>query len=232
MRSGNITTVTDIRPLSGAAAERGPESDLIAEFVEHYSETWQHAIIATEVPIREGVVDLLRIELHPAHRGRSVRFSSMLSEIDDRSLFALAAFRPNQKYLVNRFRESKSDWKLVTNLADKGLVVLHERTVVRPLQFADEIARVTAYEFKLRVGRVGLRQAALRCPAVSRSYLVTRPPGPRTNPDIREFDRLGVGWITLDKGPAHRVAPATRSSPRWARFLIARAIARGLRPVF
>lgn len=230
MQAGSITTVAGIRPLSGAAADGGPESDLIAEFVDHHRQKWGHSIIATEVPIREGVVDLLRIDLHPAHRVRTAQFGSMISEIHDRSLFALAALRPNQKYRVNRFRESKGDWKLITDLADKGLLVLHERTVVRPMQFADEIARVTAYEFKVRVGRVGLRQAALRRPAVSRSYLVTRPPGPRSTPDIEEFDRLGIGWITLNKAPTHRIAPAAGPSPRWARFLIARAISRAVRP--
>ena len=230
VQASAIATVPEARPLSGAAALPGPEAALAADFIERAAMHWSNSILAPEVPLRDGVADLIRVRLSVGDAHEALWGAISLARLDDRLLFKLASLRPNQPYLIQRLIGSSSDERLIAELASGGWIDLGSRTLIRHRHLVDDIAGVTSYEFKVRDGQAGLRQAALRRSAVTRSYLVTEGTPKGAFPERSEFARLGVGWISLGRRqrPAHHIAAARSFSPRWARYFILRGIVRGL----
>lgn len=224
----SVSTLPEIQPLSGAAAIPGPEADLASRFMEHAASRSRNAILAPEVPIRDGVVDLLKLQfLRPADI-RELEESKSLAKLQDRALFTLASFRPNQRYTLGHLARTNVDWIAVDELASFDLIVAQGDAFVRPSHLVDRIQSVTSYEFKAANSRGGLRQAALRRSVVTRSYLVTTVSPNGAVPDPQEFRRLGVGWIRVDTRPIRRIGARRFNSPRWARLVILRSIERGL----
>lgn len=222
------TIVPESRPLSGAAATPGPEAALAKAFIDHAVTRWDKSILAPEVPLRDGVADLIRIQARVDDIQDALLASRRLAELDDRLLYRLASFRPNQRYLLRRLIGSSSDQRTIGDLAKGGWIDVDAVSLIRHRHLVDEISNVTAYEFKTRDNHAGLRQAALRRTAVTKSYLVTYGIPNGAFPSRSEFSRLGVGWVSLEQRLAHRIAAAHSASPRWARYLILRGIARGL----
>ncbi len=228
MQTLSAITLPEARPLSGAAAVPGAETALVARFVDHGATVWENTILAPEVPLRDGVVDLLRLQLRIPNGHEALWESLHLAELGDRSLFTLASFRPNQRYMMKHLKSATIHANSIIELAEAGWIEIDAGALVRPAHLVDEITSVTSYEFKTRDSRAGLRQAALRRSAVTRSYLVTTDSPPGGFPKRAEFSRLGVGWISVGRRPTHRIAATRSYSPRWARLLILRSIVRGL----
>lgn len=223
-----VSTLPAIRPLSGAASTPGPEAVLANRFLEYLTSVSNNALLVPEVPIGHGITDLLRLQFRQSGDLDDLHQSIVLSPLQDRSLYTLAAFRPNQRYTADHLTHSGFDLVSTRQLLDLGLISKEGHTYMRRPQLVDRIDSVVAYEFKITKLTAGLRQAALRRAAVTRAYLVTTGTPTAVVPSPDEFRRLGVGWLICGDQMFRRIGAQRSPAPRWGRLLALRAIGRHL----
>lgn len=221
-----------VRPLTGAAATAGPEAVLTESFTERLSQAFAGDILALEVPLPDGTVDVLEVRLRNPGTGEEllVRARDELAPLEDRYLHALASMRPNQAYRPATLLARGVETRLLPDLVKRGLLDELKNTVIRPWLSADMIDRAVVYELKVEKFFQGAIQAARRLPYANEAWvvvgstLVDRDDGSGFLDATRS---MGIGVLEATTGDRIVEPPLTGTLTRWAKFLIGRALGRG-----
>lgn len=218
-----------LQPLSGAATT-GPESEWVKAFATRIALRQRRAVLALEIPVPNGKMDLGIISLtnRALPRDFTVGIGRTFGCLGDRALFRLAAMRPNQVYgpdAIERLIPARE----VRYLVSMGMIRATSGGWSRRHLPADHIRSIRSYEFKLNRGNRGVTQAALRVPYSSESWLVLNASARRnlSTSAMTQARQRGVGLIDGDSHEAVLVSHR-RTLPRWAKFLAGRALARGM----
>lgn len=226
-----IMDIGPVRPLSGAASQEGPEAQLIQEFRKEIQDRTGRVIIASELPLPAGSVDLVVVLICSTVQRLSnlLRNSMPIASLEDRYLHILSSLRPNQQYRINTIIEKGFNSRLIKNLVADGFLLYNNDLILRRYTLPDMIRRAISYEFKVTNLSNGAVQAAKRIPYLDESWLVTNADITlnRRNEIIDYSKSVGIGVWFYGKEP-EKYRPTRESRPsRWSRFLVARSLLRG-----
>ena len=230
----NRTTmeIGPVRPLSGAASQEGSETRLIQEFRKEVLGRTERVIIASEVPLPSGSVDLVVVRISSTVRRLSnlLRNSKPIASLEDRYLHILSGLRPNQQYRIGTLIEKGYNGRLIEKLVADGILLFNNDLILRRYTLPDMIRRAISYEFKVTNLSIGAVQAAKRIPYTDESWLVTNADvGLNRRNEIIDYSRsVGIGVWFYGKKPEKYRPPGESRPSRWSRFLVARSLLRGL----